>query len=187
MSFTQLTGMGRRTERVPSMILALIFVIPAIISCTIGQSPAESAVPEPTPVATPQETVVPATLVPNDVVLAECIEGEVAVHFHVRLTISLEGRYIPIPPGIGLTPDCTYALHTHNRSGVIHVEHPQQDEFTLGDFFLIGQRWGHFDPISGMQVVRVSVNEERYLGDYRTLPLADELDIHLELVRLTSA
>jgi hypothetical protein len=169
------------------MIFALLLVIPALISCSTGQNPEESPVPESTAVATPHESVAPATLVPNDEVLAECIQGEVAVHFHVRLTISLEGRNISIPPGVGLTPDCAHPLHTHNRSGIIHVEHTQRDEFTLGDFFLVGQRWGDFDPISGRQVVRVSVNGERYLGDYRTLPLSDELDIHLELVRLVSA
>jgi hypothetical protein len=179
--------MGSRIERLPSMILALLFVIPALISCSTGRNPEESAVPESTAAATPQETVAPATLDPNDEVLAECIEGDVAFHFHVRLTISLEGSYIPVPPGVGLTPDCIHALHTHNSSGVIHIEHLHRDDFTLGDFFLVGQRWGGFDPLVGMQVVRVSVNGERYLGDYRVLPLTDELDIHLELVRLTSA
>ena len=128
-----------------------------------------------------------ATLVPNDEVLAECIQGEVAVHIHVRLIITLEGRYITIPPGVGITPDCTHALHTHNDSGVIHIEHPERVGFTLGDFFLVGRRWGDFDPLAGRQVVRVSVNGKRYVGDYETLPLADELEIHLELVRLTSA
>lgn len=109
------------------------------------------------------------------------------IHLHIQLTITLNGRSLPIPPGIGITPDCTHLLHTHDDSGVIHIEHPPWADFTLGDFFLAGQRWGGFDPLAGRQVVRVLANGEPYQGDYRALPLSDGLSVHLILVPLTSA
>ena len=89
MSFSQSTGMGPRTERLPPMIIVLLFVIPALISCSNVRNPEGSPVSEPTTVATPHETVAPPTLAPNDEILAECIQGDVAVHFHVQLTISI--------------------------------------------------------------------------------------------------
>lgn len=187
MSFLQPTWVGWRFRRLPPMILAVFLVIPALISCNAGRTPAESPVPEATTIVIPQDTSEPTPPVSDDDILAECIRGDVSVHFHVQLTITLEGRALPIPPGVGITQDCTHPMHTHNDSGVIHIEHHHWDEFTLGDFFLVGQRWGEFDPLAGRQAVRVSVNGERYLDNYRTLPLADGLDIHLELVQLTSA
>ena len=35
--------------------------------------------------------------------------------------------------------DCIYWLHTHDNSGIIHVESPQNNTFNLGQFFDI---WG---------------------------------------------
>ena len=110
-----------------------------------------------------------------------------AVHIHVHLTITVDGRPLPVPPAVGVTPVCIYPLHTHNDSGVIHIEHASWDAFNLGDFFVIGRRWGEFDPIAGMKVVRVWVNGEQVSADYWTLPLTDGLDVRLDLVRLTSA
>jgi hypothetical protein len=45
-----------------------------------------------------------------------------------------------VPAGIGIKPpDCIYWLHTHDISGIIHVESPDNRTFTLGQFFDI---WG---------------------------------------------
>jgi hypothetical protein len=41
-----------------------------------------------------------------------------------------------IPPQIGIIPDkCIYWLHTHDNSGIIHIESPIKRDFTLGQFF----------------------------------------------------
>ena len=41
-----------------------------------------------------------------------------------------------VPAGIGIhPPECIYWLHTHDISGIIHVESPDNRTFTLGEFF----------------------------------------------------
>jgi len=174
-------------RRIHPLTLGIFLVIPALVSCSVGPAPEEPPVPISTPTLVPEDGPVLSPYDPSDEILAECIYGEVVIHIHVRLSMTVGDRLLLIPPGVGITPECTHPLHTHNDSGVIHVEHTRLEEFTLGDFFVIGERWGDFDPLAGMQVVRVWVNGEIYSADHWDLPLTEELDIHLELVRLTAA
>jgi hypothetical protein len=61
-------------------------------------------------------------------------------HYHAHLDIFIDGISYIIPAGIGIKPpDCIYWLHTHDISGIIHVESPDNRSFTLGQFFDI---WG---------------------------------------------
>jgi hypothetical protein len=174
-------------RRIHPLTLGVFLVIPALLSCSVSPAPEEPPVPISTPTLAPEDGPVLSLLDSSDEILTECIFGEVVIHIHVRLTITVEDRPLLIPPGVGITPECTHPLHTHNDSGVIHVEHTRLEEFTLGDFFVIGERWGDFDPLAGMQVVRVWVDGGRYSSEYWTLPLTEGLDIRLDLVRLTVA
>ncbi len=61
-------------------------------------------------------------------------------HIHPELTIVINGEKEVLPPDIGLTPTCMNAIHTHDSSGIIHVESPVQKDFTLGDFFAVWQK-----------------------------------------------
>jgi hypothetical protein len=174
-------------RRIHPLTLGVLLVIAALLSCSVGQAPDEPPVPISTPTLAPEDGPVLSPLDPSHEILAECIYGEVLIHIHVLLSMSVGDRLLPIPLGVGISPECTHPMHTHNDSGVIHIEHTRLVEFTLGDFFVIGERWGDFDPLAGMQVVRVWVNGEIYSADYRDLPLTEDLDIHLEFVRLTAA
>ena len=65
-------------------------------------------------------------------------------HAHPHLSIVVNGNPQPIPASVGRSP-CLRPLHTHDTSGVIHVEpddgsHP---DYSLKDFFLI---WGQINP-----------------------------------------
>ena len=61
-------------------------------------------------------------------------------HYHAHLDIFVNGFSYLVPAGIGIKPpDCIYWLHTHDISGIIHVESPDNRTFTLGQFFDI---WG---------------------------------------------
>src|ERR1051325_9352891 len=60
-------------------------------------------------------------------------------HFHAHLSIFVNGSSYSVPGGIGIKPDCIYCLHTHDDSGIIHIESPQNNIFNLGQFFDI---WG---------------------------------------------
>jgi hypothetical protein len=57
-------------------------------------------------------------------------------HIHAHLDVFVNGQLMYIPPEIGIIPDkCIYWLHTHDGSGIIHIESPVKKDFTLGQFF----------------------------------------------------
>ena len=66
----------------------------------------------------------------------ECNSMEQAVfHIHAHLDIIINGQQHPIPAQIGILDNkCLYWLHTHDQSGIIHIEAPQQQTFTVGQF-----------------------------------------------------
>jgi hypothetical protein len=61
----------------------------------------------------------------------------VAFHIHAHLDIFINGKSFTVPSQIGIKSDerCLYWLHTHDESGIIHVEAPEKRDFTLGQFF----------------------------------------------------
>ncbi|MBI4085907.1 MAG: hypothetical protein HY433_01535 [Candidatus Liptonbacteria bacterium] len=58
-------------------------------------------------------------------------------HIHPRLRIVINGAEQIIPASIGVSPSCMHPLHTHDTIGTIHIESPEQRDFTLGDFFAV--------------------------------------------------
>jgi hypothetical protein len=56
-------------------------------------------------------------------------------HVHAHLDIIINGQYFLVPAQIGILNTCYYWLHTHDVSGVIHIESPVNRNFTLGQFF----------------------------------------------------
>lgn len=64
-------------------------------------------------------------------------------HNHTKLNVIVNNESYTIPEGIGIIPnECIYWLHTHDTSGIIHVESPVKNSFTLGQFLSI---WKAFD------------------------------------------
>jgi hypothetical protein len=107
-----------------------------------------------------------------------------AVHIHQHLDLYVDGRKVPVPAGIGIDPAVGYApLHTHDASGVIHVESPTARSYTLGELFAV---WGvRFTSTclggycaEGGRRLRVYVDGRAYQGDPTDLTLAP----HQELV-----
>jgi hypothetical protein len=84
-----------------------------------------------------------------------CTTGEqLTVHYHASLQIYVNGQLQPMPAGVGIVlPDgtnsphltsngatsCIYSLHTHDASGIVHIESPDNRTYTLGNLFDI---WG---------------------------------------------
>ena len=62
------------------------------------------------------------------------------VHIHQHLDIYVNGKHQTVPASIGIY-DSQYLteLHTHDASGIMHVEAPTKREFVLGEFFGV---WG---------------------------------------------
>ena len=110
-------------------------------------------------------------------------------HIHAHLAIYVHGQQKFVPYGIGIVPPYRlqntasgpfvaggskfYWLHTHDETGIIHIESPQQRTFTLGDLFDIWHQ-----PLSPTQVgpatgqIAVLVNNYPVGGDPRAIPLA---------------
>jgi hypothetical protein len=120
----------------------------------------------------------------------DCDTGEqLATHYHAHLTISYQGTPVPLVANTGITSTCLYWTHTHDSSGVIHVEAPKRAasrQFTLGDFFAV---WDQ--PLSRRQVatlkpgkgeeVKVWVDGKPYTGDPNKIVLKSHEDIVIEI------
>jgi hypothetical protein len=63
------------------------------------------------------------------------------VHFHLHLDVLVDGKAVGIPDDIGRNAGAGYltVIHTHDDSGVIHIESPPGHEYTLGQLFDV---WG---------------------------------------------
>ena len=82
------------------------------------------------------------------------------MHIHPNLTIKIDGKSVMIPANVGIEPSLykdhtldTYGMkmpnmssmpvmaptHTHDSSGIIHVESSVVRDYTLGEFFNV---WG---------------------------------------------
>jgi hypothetical protein len=111
--------------------------------------------------ATAQQETAPPTSWPNDIPCGR-IENPL-FHFHVRVSIYVNGQPQTVPYGIGVgqpwdivqsnrgpfvrSGSCFSWMHTHMTDGIIHVEGPIPRNFTLGDFFAV---WG--EPLSATRV-----------------------------------
>jgi hypothetical protein len=133
---------------------------------------------------------------PVDKIRCEAAE-QVAYHIHTHLAVFVNGASRSIPYGVGVVAPavtqtaqgpfaeatrCYYWLHTHAGDGIIHVESPTSQHYTLGNFFDI---WGQ--PLTGQRVgpatgtVTAYVNGRRYAADPRSIVLAGHEDIQLDV------
>ncbi len=130
-----------------------------------------------------------------------CQPNEQAIyHVHSHLTVFVNGKLRPIPPGIGIVepkPDtsssipffnatnCFYWLHVHAEDGVIHVESPTQDTYTLGQFFDLWHQ-----PLSKTQIasakgkLTIYVNGKKVSTDPRKITLNSHKDIQIDVGKI---
>ncbi|MEY9967078.1 hypothetical protein ABIA33_005143 [Streptacidiphilus sp. MAP12-16] len=119
-------------------------------------------------------------------------------HIHSHLQIYVNGVQKSIPYGIGIMPPYSlqnsgssafvssgsafYYLHTHDETGVIHVESPTKREYTLGNFFDLWKQ-----PLSSTQVgpdkgtVTVYVDGKLYTGDPTKITFTEFKKIQLDV------
>jgi hypothetical protein len=75
-------------------------------------------------------------------------------HIHSHLSIFVNGQQRAIPGNVGIienaTTDCHYYVHTHDRSGKLHIEPPVAATYTLGQFFAL---WGQ--PLTATNVAGI--------------------------------
>jgi hypothetical protein len=68
-------------------------------------------------------------------------QEQLAYHIHVHLDIFVKGVHIPVPAlvGIDVVDEFLTVLHTHDPSGVVHIESASSAPYSLGKFFGV---WG---------------------------------------------
>lgn len=110
-------------------------------------------------------------------------EGNV-VHTHAHLDVSVDGQPVEVPGGIGIgwSNQGISPLHTHNASGVIHIESPVNRAYTLGEFFTEWDVSLSPDNVGGLRVgdgktLRVFVNGAQMTGN----PAAVIINAHDEI------
>jgi hypothetical protein len=111
-------------------------------------------------------------------------EGQV-VHIHQHLDIYANGKKVTVPATIGIGPRQAFIsdLHTHDTSGIMHVESPTQRSFSLGQFFAVWGvplRGGCIGSLceTGAKQLRAWVNGDEVKAD----PTRIVLDEHQEIV-----
>ncbi|HEV2225645.1 MAG TPA: hypothetical protein VGR56_02430 [Nitrososphaerales archaeon] len=71
-----------------------------------------------------------------------CTAAGEYIHIHPYLQIWVDGKNVTLPTDIGITQSgsCLEPIHTHDASGILHLELSQAEAnktWTLGDFFTI--------------------------------------------------
>jgi hypothetical protein len=107
-------------------------------------------------------------------------------HVHAHLAIYRDGQMLALPAHIGLPASCNYEMHTHDNTGIIHIETPNLKQFTLGKFFDIwGETLSSTDVagVTGTVVAYINENGDvrRYTGDLRDIELTSHRDITLQI------
>jgi hypothetical protein len=115
-----------------------------------------------------------------------CLKNE-DYHIHTLLSIYRNGTRLAMPDSIGRS-GCSYELHTHDASGVIHIETDVPKKFMLSQFFSLWRQPFTSTNVAGLTgPFRYFLVENgrltRYLGD----PMALELTAYREIVILTGA
>ncbi len=106
------------------------------------------------------------------------------LHIHQHLDLYVNGQHLAIPADIGIdqASGILSPIHTHDTTGVIHVESPTEGPFRLGQFFdvwgvtLTDQCVGTYCAGNGNQL-EVWVNGSQYSGDPSQLTLAAHQEI----------
>ncbi len=114
-----------------------------------------------------------------------------AKHIHVHLDIFLKGAAVnlPVNQGVSQSTSCFYWIHTHDTTGVIHIEAPARAasrQFTLGDAFDVWASKLDSQNVATLQVPKdgslvAFINGKPYTGNPRSIPLNSHDEIVLEI------
>lgn len=129
----------------------------------------------------PEMRFLPARL--RDIGLAQVKEGS-AMHIHVHVDILNASTSITVPANIGINQIARSMapIHTHDASGIVHIESSVVRDFTLGQFFDVwGVRFtknclgGYCN--TATSTLTVYANGTRVSGNPRTLVLKEHDEV----------
>jgi hypothetical protein len=109
-----------------------------------------------------------------------------SVHYHAHLDVIIDGQPVIVPPyiGIDIKNRQISPLHTHDASGIVHIESPEPTTYTLGQFFtewavrLTAQCIDSFCAGPTRQNI-ATVNGQTFSGDPSTIPFSPHQQITL--------
>lgn len=173
-----------------SLILPILIVVLAILAFAYFAFFNKSAGAGPQPTPTPASAIAVASQKSSSTTSIDgipCTAEMLTYHVHAHLDIEYLGHPVTVPAFVGIRNNtCLYWLHTHDASGVIHIEAPHKVNKTLGNFFDI---WGQ--PLSRQRVatqavpagksMKVWVNGKLYSGNPRSIVLAAHEKITIDV------
>jgi hypothetical protein len=82
------------------------------------------------------------------------------VHYHAHLDVIVDGQKVTVPQYIGIDENAQTitALHTHDTTGILHIESGEDIPFKLGQAFT---EWGQ--PLTSTQVGPVAIGADKAL------------------------
>jgi hypothetical protein len=162
--------------------ILLVVIVGGLVSFWIYQTRQPARASNSTTAAPYQEAVFDATYPPVDNVYCDQLEQSIE-HIHAHVTMYINGQPQSIPQNIGIAQGqqggnatCFYWLHTHDTSGVIHIEAPAKEPFTFGQFL---DEWNQQFQSQGFpsQLLLTTgwtiwINGKSYHGTLNSIPLA---------------
>lgn len=130
--------------------------------------------------------------------IVDGIEGSgqemLKTHIHAHLSVFYKGEQLAIPYGIGIIKPFRvvhgfveggkgyYWLHTHDATGILHIESPNNRAYTLGNFFDIWGKPLDQHNVAGLKGrIRAYVDGRVYFGKIRDIVLKEHGQITLEV------
>lgn len=106
-------------------------------------------------------------------------------HIHAHLDVFMDGQPVSVPQYVGIMvggpqnqqASCLYWLHTHDSSGIIHIESPQERNFTLGQFMDMWKTTGTAPPPTGDPKIFVNGQEVSTTMSDTVLNAHDEITL----------
>jgi hypothetical protein len=112
-------------------------------------------------------------------------------HNHTKLVVKIQNKTQNIPGGLGIIPNnCIFWLHTHDGSGIIHIESPLKQTYTLGQFLNVWKTFDNSSFINNLSAVSsnnainifsngVAIDPSSI--DFNSIPLKDKSIITMEI------
>jgi hypothetical protein len=168
---------GKRKRRMRIGIGAAVVVVAAIVAFAVLSGGSEKSTPLKADKLNAQATPGPwntgtAGLEKRAAAMGLPDPSDTVFHIHANLKVYTDGKPQKIPANVGIDQDNQFitSLHTHDDSGVIHMEAVQPYPFKLGQFFLVwnvplsSTQLGSYNVGKGL-VLQLWVNGKLIKGD----------------------
>ena len=166
-------------------VLVIGGVIAVIVLNTSGSGHSNAQTPPTTPAAptwpAPAPAQVPAAVKAAGLPLLTMEATD--VHYHAHLDVVVDGQPVQVPAQIGIAGQTAISsMHTHDPTGIIHIESPTNATFTLGQFFTEWQVRLNLSCVDNLcatsdKTWHFYVNGQPYPGDPTTIVLKSHQEI----------